>query len=141
MKQFDLSLWLKDKSHKVVTRDGRLVRIACTDSTILHHPIVGFVECDLFTWTDDGKVIYGGKCEDKNDLFFADEEELTEFEKCVQNILNEPHFQDVQAVKQFSKTLLDLARKEMMKDAVEGEIVYQIGSAEIAQTDIQYKVV
>lgn len=30
--------------------------------------------------------------------------------------------------------------KEMMKDAVEGEVVYQIGSAEIAPTDIQYKV-
>lgn len=41
---------------------------------------------------------------------------LTEFEKCVQNILNEPHFQDVQSVKQFSKTLLDLARKEILKD-------------------------
>ena len=32
-------------------------------------------------------------------------------------------------------------REEMMKDAVEGEVVYQIGSAEITPTDIQYKVV
>jgi len=32
MKQkFDLSLWLKDKSRKVVTRDGRSVRIVCWD--------------------------------------------------------------------------------------------------------------
>lgn len=46
-----------------------------------------------------------------------DKMELTEFEKCVQNILNEPHFQDIEAVKQFSKTLLDLARKEeLLKD-------------------------
>ena len=43
-------------------------------------------------------------------------EELTEFEKVVQSILNEPHYQDIQAVKQWSKTLLDLARKELEKE-------------------------
>lgn len=30
-KQFDLSLWLQDKSRKVVTRDGNPVRIVCWD--------------------------------------------------------------------------------------------------------------
>ena len=42
-----------------------------------------------------------------------EKKELTEFEKAVENILNYPHFQDTQAVKQFSKTLLELARKEL----------------------------
>ena len=32
-------------------------------------------------------------------------------------------------------------RKQMMKDAVDGQVVYQIGSAEIAPIDIRYKVV
>ena len=31
-------------------------------------------------------------------------------------------------------------KQQMMKDAVNGEVVYQIGSAEIAPTDIQYKI-
>lgn len=32
-------------------------------------------------------------------------------------------------------------KQQMMKDVVEGEVVYQIGSAEFAPTDIQYKIV
>ena len=75
MEQFNLDIWLQDRSRKVVTRDGMPVRIVCWDSPNKEFPIVGFVERDLFTWAD-GKVIYGGECEDKNDLFFADEKEL-----------------------------------------------------------------
>lgn len=120
MEQFSLEKWLQDKSRKVVTRDGRPVRIVCADSPIPHHPIAGFVECDLFTWTDDGKVIYDGKREDKNDLFFADEENrLTEFENKLlafalmfnANIEEEK----IEYVKECSKTLLDSARKELEK--------------------------
>ena len=47
---------------------------------------------------------------------YNEEEELTEFEKAVQNILNEPHFQDIEAVKQLSNELLDLARNELEKE-------------------------
>ena len=127
MEHFSLEKWLQDKSRKVVTRDGRSVRIVCTDSPILHHPIVGFVECDLFTWTDDGKVIYGDKCENKNDLFFAeDKEELTEFEKaiyidictivtaCNGNVYGDKELKPI--VKGIAKELLDLARKELEKE-------------------------
>lgn len=166
MKQFNLDTWLQDKSRKVVTRDGKPIRIVCIDSPILHHPIVGFVECDLFTWTDDGKVIYGGKCEDKNDLLFADEEEkqqsieipfgakdsefvkdeyyipegckariegnkviiekikkeeeLTEFESKLADLLVYNHPMDIESAnsiaKRKSKILLDLARKEFQPD-------------------------
>jgi len=115
--QFDLSLWLQDKSRKIVTRDGKLVRIICTDRKARSGNIVGLVgedESFIYVWQNDGTHSVSGI--DANDLFFADEKEgLTEFEKCVQNILNEPHFQDIEAVKQFSKTLLDLARKEISK--------------------------
>ena len=41
---------------------------------------------------------------------------------------------------EYEKGRFDM-QQEMMKDAVEGEAVYQIGSAEIAPTDIKYKVV
>ena len=123
MKQFDLSVWLKDKSRKVVTRDGRPVRIVCWDRNTKYWKIVGLVTSpdgsteNPFTYDVNGNESDGCLHDNRNDLFFADEEdELTEFEKAVQNILNEPHFQDVQAVKQFSKTLLDLARKELLKD-------------------------
>lgn len=40
---------------------------------------------------------------------------------------------------EYEKGRFDM-REEMMKDAVDGEVVYQIGSAEIAPTDIRYKI-
>ena len=108
-----------------MTRDGKPIRIVCIDSPILHHPIVGFVECDLFTWTDDGKVIYGGKCEDKNDIFFADEEEeLNDFESKLYSTFSDI-WQDymlgreidvVKTMKEYSQELLNLARKEILKE-------------------------
>ena len=123
MEQFSLEKYLENPSRKVVTRDGRPVRILCTDAKAKDGCcIIAAIETDGeeegYQFFKDGKA-YSSKSsiEDCADLFFADEgEKLTEFEKCVQNILNEPHFQDVQAVKQFSKTLLELARKELFKE-------------------------
>ena len=40
MKQFNLEEYLKDPNKKVVTRDGRNVRIVCTDSQEGDHPIL-----------------------------------------------------------------------------------------------------
>lgn len=40
---------------------------------------------------------------------------------------------------EYEKGRFDM-REEMMKDAVEGEVVYKIGNAEIAPTDVRYKV-
>lgn len=115
--QFNLSLWLQDKSRKVVTRNGRSVTIVCPKSP--YDTIVGFCGKDEYPdlWDLNGKFL-----QDRDsdfDLFFAEEEEgLTEFEKAVDNIINYPHFQDEQSVKQFSKTLLDLAREEIGKDVL-----------------------
>lgn len=72
--QFDLSIWLKDKSRKVVTREGKDVEIIYTNSPVPHHPIVGFIDKSIYTWTIDGKLIYGKEEQDKNDLFFAVDE-------------------------------------------------------------------
>lgn len=119
MQQFDLSLWLQDKSRKVVTRRGNPVRIICIDRKHGKDdlPIVFLEENNggefLLTCRKDGR---SETYDTPYDLFFAGEEGLTEFEKAVDNIINYPHFQDEQAVKQFSKALLDLARKELLKD-------------------------
>jgi hypothetical protein len=40
---------------------------------------------------------------------------------------------------EYEKGRFDM-REEMMKDVVEGEVVYKIGNAEIAPTDVRYKV-
>ena len=75
MKKFSLEEYLKDPSRKVVTRDGRPVRIICTDRKGLDvKPIVDLItlpNCDEIVkcfWAD-GIDIAGS--EDKNDLFFA----------------------------------------------------------------------
>lgn len=43
MKQFNLEEYLKNPSRKVVTRDGRKVRILCTDAKG-NYPIVALIE-------------------------------------------------------------------------------------------------
>ena len=60
MKQFDLDEYLKNPSRKVVTRDGRNVRIVCTDMKNTSYPIVALItdkEVGEFCieYTPDGK--------------------------------------------------------------------------------------
>ena len=74
MKQFDLKEYLKDPNKKVVTRDGRNVRIICTDHDNISYPIIGAIKgCNFpFCFSEDGYVI-GSKYNNANDLFFASE--------------------------------------------------------------------
>ena len=77
MKQFDLEEYLKDPSKKVVTRDGRNVRIICTDSKIRNYPIIALVEEpsrfeNLFSYTEGGQMV-SYEPSKKYDLFFAPE--------------------------------------------------------------------
>ena len=59
MKEFNLNEYLKDPSQKVVTRDGRAVRIICTDAKG-EEPIVALVynnirdEENVYTYNRDG---------------------------------------------------------------------------------------
>ena len=76
MKQFDLKEYLANPSRKVVTRDGRRVRIICTDRRDLNFPIVALIEKDsggevIYAHTKDG--IYCNTCPTTYDLFFAPE--------------------------------------------------------------------
>ena len=72
MKQFNLDEYLANPSRKVITRDGRNVRIYCTNyySTF---PVVAEIEGTNYSeaFTKGGKYCYEG--DSQNDLFFAPE--------------------------------------------------------------------
>ena len=74
MEQFSLEKYLANPSRKVVTRDGRPVRILCTDRKSYNEEIVGLVTNDngmesVLTWIQQGKVFFNS--DTPNDLFFA----------------------------------------------------------------------
>ena len=74
MKQFSLEEYLKNPSRKVVTRDGREVRIVCTDM-LGAYPVIGLAKTDkvetaLF-YTDTGRI--DSEVPTEYDLFFAPE--------------------------------------------------------------------
>ena len=71
MKQFNLEEYLANPSRKVVTRDGRTVKIYCTD--YVDGPIIAKIEGDTYSnsFREDGR--YVDYEETNNDLFFAPE--------------------------------------------------------------------
>ena len=73
MKQFNLEEYLKNPSRKVVTRDGREVRIICTDFDNLDFPVVAEIKGHkwLLRFMTNGETIKGRQL--YNDLFFAPE--------------------------------------------------------------------
>ena len=76
MKKFNLDEYLKNPTKKVVTKDGRPVRIICTDMKLYNMEIVGLIMNDngmesIFTWTQQGKQYLN--MDTPNDLFFAPE--------------------------------------------------------------------
>ena len=76
MKQFNLMEHLANPSRKIVTRDGRNVRIICTDKKGTNFPIVALVECeDKEETCYYNKKGYWNSCGavSKIDLFFAPE--------------------------------------------------------------------
>lgn len=120
MEQFNLDTWLKDKSRKVITRNGKPVRIVCWDK-LGDYPIIGCVKYsddyeDLESYDSNG-FKYSFDREDQNDLFFADEEEeLTEFEKVLKEVIEDVQNGDYIEEESFDfwkDRLLDLARKEI----------------------------
>ena len=74
MEQFSLEKYLANPSRKVVTRDGRAVKIHCTNFCSSNFPIIAEIEGRNFseTFTKDGHY-NGDKRESPIDLFFAPE--------------------------------------------------------------------
>lgn len=73
MKEFNLTEYLKNPSQKVVTRDGREVRIICTDMKS-EYPLIALITDKKdnsespFVFTKNGRYFFE---ETNNDLFFA----------------------------------------------------------------------
>ena len=76
MKQFNLEEYKKNPSRKVITRDGKSVRIVCTDMMGAIYPVLAVCKEDPTheswnSYTTDGKLYTEG--DTQNDLFFAPE--------------------------------------------------------------------
>lgn len=83
MKQFSLKEYLKNPDRKVITRDGRDVRIICTDRNpdrypvdgCGNYPIIALVQGDfredVLCYTENG--IFWRNSKSPEDLFFAPE--------------------------------------------------------------------
>lgn len=76
MKQFSLEEYLKNRSMKVVTRDGRSARIVCTDRVLGAFPVLALVMEksgfeNLYTYKTNGHYYENGIS--NSDLFFAPE--------------------------------------------------------------------
>lgn len=123
MEQFNLEKYLENPSRKVVTRDGRSVRIICTD-IIGHFPIVAAIKLEVGNEFIKEYDLRGRAClsnEDCCDLFFADEEEeLTEFERELINAFDDAQHhtasKGIVFAKKYKEKLLDLAKKEIIKE-------------------------
>ena len=72
MKQFNLDEYLKNPSKKVVTRDGRNVKIHCTNFTRAHN-IIAQIEGNDFSASYHKVGIFTHEEESNCDLFFAPE--------------------------------------------------------------------
>lgn len=75
MKQFDLDEFLKNPTRPIVTRDGRSVRIICTNRMDNDYPVIVLISKGnkevVDCCTKDGKYIPNQNC--NLDLFFAQE--------------------------------------------------------------------
>ena len=71
MKQFNLEEYLKNPERKVVTRDGRKVRIICTDFDNPNYPVICEIKGSIWpkSFSQNGELITGD--ENSDDLFFA----------------------------------------------------------------------
>ena len=74
MKPFSLEEYLKNPSRKVITRDGKCVRIVCTDR-LGGFPVIGLAKTDrvetVLFYTDTGRIYPG--VPSAYDLFFVPE--------------------------------------------------------------------
>lgn len=77
MKEFSLEEYLKNPEREVVTRDGRKVRIVCTDSDAEGGPIIAIVTManqrkQVLLYYENGKY-FSFDSVSEDDLFFAPE--------------------------------------------------------------------
>ena len=77
MKQFNLQEYLKNPDRKIITRDGKSVRIICTNRLDENYPVIALVKDEytekFYSYSKFGKIFQyaNGDCE--LDLLFAPE--------------------------------------------------------------------
>lgn len=88
MKQFNLEEYLRNPSRKVVTRDGRAVRIIHTDFFDKNYPIIIRVKdmLDPVAVTREGRFM-GPDIDKDLDIFFVPEKHEGGIAKIVRNII------------------------------------------------------
>lgn len=74
MEQFSLEKYLKNPERKIITRNGKSVRIICTNRLDSRYPVVAFIRLgddyeDIWDFTKEGRSSEGRN--DDYDLFFA----------------------------------------------------------------------
>ncbi len=128
MEQFSLEKYLENQSRKVVTRDGRPVRILDYNLKGDKHICIAVddeIQESITAVDINGHCLIDGNGwhESNFDLFFADEEEeLTEFEKQLgvyiyfTKLSCEFNKEEKKYIRDAANTLLNLARKELEKD-------------------------
>lgn len=78
MEQFSLAEYLKNPTRPIVTRDGRSVRIVCTDKADRDFPVIALITTnqkseEVFLYTKNGKQRFNSESDLPFDLFFAPE--------------------------------------------------------------------
>ena len=77
MEQFSLAEYLKNPTRPIVTREGNIVRIICTDKDEENSPIVALVRHTggetLMKYNENGESFWRDKVPCPDDLFFAPE--------------------------------------------------------------------
>lgn len=110
MKPFNLEEYLKDPSKKVITRDGREVRIICTNKLDQTYPICALInngkEEECYSYTVGGKH-YALNIDSNKDLFFS-----TEKREGWINILNVGNFDRIASITIYSSE--EDAKKRMI---------------------------
>lgn len=148
-KQFNLQDWLKDKSQKVETRDGRPARIICTDAkaddgACIIALIPGYGGEEAYQFFPDGRA-FSSKSSDEDcaDLFLVTPEpELSEFEKNLSDIfgyaismsVSDPKKPTDEFVREYAPELLAIARKQLQP-----EIDAEIEKAYKTADEVQYR--
>lgn len=77
MEQFNLDKYLENPSRNLVTRDGRSVRIICTNRLDETYPVIALVNNEYtercYSYSVFGKVYQDANIDSQLDLFFAPE--------------------------------------------------------------------
>ena len=142
---FTLEKWLKDKSQRVETRDGRIVHDIWEVKNAVTAKEYRTEVCALIEGEEDALVFFkNGKylpvnAESPYDLFIVTPEpELTEFEKVLNDLIWSIGMGEVvynnDAIKETAAKLLNLARKQLVEEQYTSDPrktdLYKLGKAE-----------